>query len=115
MGIRKSSNAHLEFCLPLHRIASFDPVFKIGIHQHRILVTQIVQGLGGKCGTASCLAVDIDLGVLIRDLVPDIELQCPSGDIDRSGKMSCCILIGVSDIEDDSLLLLINGCFHVRR
>jgi hypothetical protein len=46
MGIREPSDAHPDFPLPHHRIALLDPILKLGAHQYRILVAQIVEGLG---------------------------------------------------------------------
>ncbi len=65
----------LSYFLPLHRVTGLDPVSILRIDQDSVLIAQVVQGFGGQCGPARCLAIDVDLCVLIGNRVEDGKLQ----------------------------------------
>ena len=62
-----------------------------------------------SAGTASCLAVDVDLCILIGNRVETVKLQGATGDIDSARKMARCKFRRIADVKEDGLFLRING------
>ena len=81
----------------------------VSVHQDGILVSQVVEGLGGNGGAGLRFAVDVDLRVLIGNLPEHDKLQGAAGDVHGARKMPGGKLTPIADVKEDGLFLRIDG------
>ena len=62
-------------------------------------VAELAERLRRECGTNAACAVDDERRVVPGDLAFDLRLEVATGDVQRAGKRTLLVLVGLTDVE----------------
>src|SRR5690606_1256310 len=93
----------------LPRLSGALPGVESAVHADNVRVPDVVQALGGECGTHAGRAIDNDRRVLVRDRGLDTHLEKTARDGDGVGNDALRGLVRLADVQHGGVVAVDQG------